>query len=412
MELEFKGACREVGRSAVLVDDRVMMDYGVKPGEPTLYPENGARPELVLVSHAHLDHSGAVPNLMDLMPEIYMTPLTFDLAAMLAKDTLLIAERRGEIAAFDSTDLSRFVERTQSTDIGVQVHSHGYKFQFFDAGHIPGAAAIYLEDRQGKSLFYTGDINTRDTRLVSGASEFPDADSLILESTYYGRDHPPRKEIESSFIDSVTETIDRGGNVLIPAFAIGRTQEIVMLLDAHGIPAYVDGLGIAAYKIMLKHPDVLRNPTHLKRAFSNATLVDGHKRDKVPLDSSVIVTTAGMLNGGPVLYYLNKLYDDPRSKLLITGYQVEGTNGRMALDNGFIENDDMVQHLSIKVEQYDFSAHSGDRELKDIVRSFCDRGTEHVFAIHGDDSAGFAEWIRNETGVDAHAPELKERFTV
>ncbi len=412
MELEFKGACREVGRSAVLVDDRIMMDYGIKPGEVTQYPVNGARPKAVLVSHAHLDHSGAVPNLMDIAPDVYMTPLTFDLAGMLARDTLRITERSGEIAAFDSTDLSRFVENTHRVEPGMKFHTHGYNAQFYDAGHIPGAAAIYLKDGNEKSLFYTGDINTLDTRLVSGATDFPDANTLIIESTYFGEDHPPRKEIEKAFIDSLMDTINVGGNVIVPAFAIGRTQEILMLLDAHGIKAYVDGLGVSAYKMMIKHPDALRNPAHLRRAFSNAIMVDGPKRDRVPLESTVIVTTAGMLNGGPVLYYLKKLYKDPKSKILITGYQVEGTNGRMALDNGIIDNDGVIQQLGIKVEQYDFSAHCGDRELKQIVRSFSDRGTEHVFTMHGEDTEGFAEWVRNETGLDAHAPQLGDRFTV
>jgi putative mRNA 3-end processing factor len=185
-----------------------------------------------------------------------------------------------------------------------------------------------------------------------------------------------------------------------------------MLLDAHGIKAHVDGLGVSAYKIMIKHPDTLRNPTHLRRAFANAIIVDGSKRDKVSLESTVIVTTAGMLSGGPVLYYLKKLYKDPKSKILLTGYQAEGTNGRMALENGMIENDGVIQQLGIKVEQYDFSAHCGDKELKGIVTDFCDRGTEHVFTMHGEDTEGFAEWIRNETGADAQAPQLGDHFTV
>ena len=412
MDLKFNGACREVGRSAVLIDEKIMMDYGMKPGEVFEYPVNGARPEVVLVSHAHLDHSGAVPSLMDLEPDIFMTAPTFDLAAMLARDTLKIAEIKGEAAAYDSMDLTRFMENTNLIDTGVKFKTHGYDVEFFDAGHIPGASGIHVEGKEGKSLFYTGDINTIDTRLVSGASEFPEADTLITESTYFNEDHVPRKEMESAFIDSLEDTLNLGGNVIIPAFAIGRTQEMLMLLDAHGISAHVDGMGVAAYKIMAKHPNYLRNPTHLKKAFDNARMVNGRKRDKIQLESSVIITTAGMLNGGPVMYYLKKLYKDAKSKIMITGYQVEGTNGRMALDTGVIENDGMLQHLKIKVEQYDFSAHCGDRELKTIVKEFCDNGTEDVFTMHGEDSEGFAQWINDEIGVNAHAPELGERIIV
>ncbi len=412
MELKFNGACREVGRSAVLIDEKIMMDYGMKPGEVFEYPVNGARPEVVLVSHAHLDHSGAVPSLMDLEPDIFMTAPTFDLVGMLARDTLKIAEIKGENPPYDSMDLTRFMENTKLIDNGVKFKTHGYNVEFFDAGHIPGASGIHVEGKDGKSLFYTGDINTIDTRLVSGASEFPDADTLIIESTYFNEDHTPRKEMESAFIDSLEDTLNIGGNVIIPAFAIGRTQEMLMLLDAHGISAHVDGMGVAAYKIMASHPQYLRNPTHLKKAFANARMVNGRKRDRIPLDSSVIITTAGMLNGGPVMHYLKKLYKDAKSKLMLTGYQVEGTNGRMAVDTGVIENDGVLQHLKIKVEQYDFSAHCGDRELKAIVNEFCDNGTENVFTMHGEDAESFAQWITEEIGVNAHAPELGERITV
>jgi putative mRNA 3-end processing factor len=412
MELEFKGACREVGRSAVLVDEKIMMDYGVSPGENIKYPVNGSRPQAILVSHAHIDHSGAVPNLMDLEPDVFMTPPTFDLSHMLAQDTLRIAEREGEMPSYDSIDLSKFAHNTKQVDTGVEFHTHGYDAEFFNAGHIPGASSIHLKDKDNKSLFYTGDINTANTRLVSGAVEFPDSDVLITESTYFGDEHPPRREVEQQFIDSVMDTLDVGGTVIVPAFAIGRTQEILMLLDAHGIRAYVDGMGVRAYKLMSKHPDYIRNPTHLKKAFDNSTAVKGRKRDSVRLESSVIVTTAGMLNGGPVLYYIGKKFKDPKSKIILTGYQVEGTNGRMAMDTGIIENDGVIQYLKPKIEQYDFSAHSGDKELKEMVKDFCDRGTEHVFTMHGDNCEGFADWITEEIGVKAFAPEIGERFSI
>ena len=185
-----------------------------------------------------------------------------------------------------------------------------------------------------------------------------------------------------------------------------------MLLDAHGIHPYVDGMGITAYKLMMQNPRYLRNPAHLERAFHNASIVKGPKRRRVPLDSSVIVTTAGMLNGGPVLYYLDILHKDPNSKIMITGYQVAGTNGRMAVDNGIIENEGTIQHLSPKIEQYDFSAHCGDKELKEIVKDFCNSGTEKVFTMHGENTELFAQWIENEIGVEAYAPAIGEEYSV
>ena len=288
----------------------------------------------------------------------------------------------------------------------------GYRICFYNAGHIPGASGIYLESESGGSLFYTGDFSLKETRLVPGAAEFPEADVLILESTYFGEDHIPRKETEERFIESILDTMDRGGTALIPAFAIGRTQEILMLLDAHGIRAYVDGMGRDVYKILKKYPEYLRSPELLDRAFGCAVSVIDHQRDLVLKKPSVIVTTAGMLNGGPVLFYLSRLYKDLNSKVLLTGYQVEGTNGRLALEYGFVETRGDVLSLKPRVEQYDFSAHSGDSELKKVVKDFCNKGTERVFVMHGDKTEVFAQWISEEIGVDAYAPANGESFTL
>jgi putative mRNA 3-end processing factor len=411
VKLGFKGGCREVGRSALLVNDEILVDYGMKPGEVPLYPVDDVHPKAVLISHGHLDHCGAVPNLMDMKPEIFMTPPTADLAHVLAKDTLKIAEREGTPVAFDEREIQQMVLNTKTFDTGVEFHTHGYKAQFYNAGHIPGSSAIYLE-KDGKSIVYTGDICTQETRLVPSADELPEADALIIESTYFGEDHPTRKETEREFIDSLRDTIDLGGNVIIPAFAIGRTQEILMVLSDNGIPAYVDGMGVSIYKLLMNHPEYLKNPEKLKHAFDNATIVKGRKRENIPLNGTVIVTTAGMLNGGPVLHYINRLYKDPKSKIMLTGYQVEGTNGRMALDTGNIDNDGVLQNIRMKIEQYDYSAHSGDKELKAMVNDFCDKGGEKVFTMHGENTEQFAEWVRDEIGVEGYAPANGEEITI
>jgi len=410
VKLGFKGGCREVGRSALLVNDEILVDYGMKPGEEPLYPVDYVSPKAVLISHGHLDHCGAVPNLMDMQPEIFMTPPTADLAQVLAKDTLKIAEREGTPIAFDEREIQQMVLNTKTIDTGVEFHTHGYTAQFYNAGHIPGSSAIYLE-KDGKSIVYTGDISTQETRLVPSADELPEADALITESTYFGEDHPTRKETEKEFIDSLRDTIDLGGNVIIPAFAIGRTQEVLMALSDNGIPAYVDGMGVRIYKLLMNHPEYLKDPEKLKRAFDNATIVKGRKRENIPLNGTVIVTTAGMLNGGPVLHYINRLYKD-KSKIMLTGYQVEGTNGRMALDTGNIDNDGILQNLRMKIEQYDFSAHSGDKELKAMVNDFCDKGGEKVFTMHGENTEQFAQWVTDEIGVEGHAPANGEDITI
>jgi putative mRNA 3-end processing factor len=408
MRIDFKGGCREVGRSAILVNEEILIDYGIKPGDRPDYPVDGIFPKSIFVSHGHLDHCGAVPNLMDLSPEVYMTHMTSRFTEILGRDTLKISERRGLPEPYDEGDLQKLSQITRRKHFGEEVRTNDYLARIYSAGHIPGASSIYLEDNKGESLLYTGDISTSDSRLVSKADTLPDVDVLITESTYFGEDHPPRKETEKAFIESVIDTIDIGGTVIIPAFAIGRTQAIMMLLHSEKIPCFVDGMGVAMTDEMLNHPEYLKDPIKLEKAFGFATTVKGNKRNKIPLEGSVIVTTAGMLNGGPVLYYLDKKADDPKTKVMLTGYQVEGTNGRLALDSGFLEINDRIQHLRCKLEQYDFSAHCGDKELKELVRDFCDRGTETVYTMHGDDAEGFAQWIMDEIGVEAYAPATGE----
>ena len=334
----------------MLVNGEVLLDYGIKAGDPSEYPLNGMEPKTVLVSHGHLDHCGAVPNLVYQDPEVYMTPPTAEFTSLLGRDTLKLAETTlSGVAPFDPEDLQKLNRVTRRKDYGETFKTNGYRVCFYNAGHIPGASGIRLESESGESLFYTGDFSLKETRLVPGAAEFPEADTLLLESTYFGEDHVPRKETEERFIESVLETLENGGTALIPAFAIGRTQEILMLLDAHGIRSYVDGMGRDVYKILQKYPEYLRNPELLDRAFGRATSVKNKKRDSVLKEPSVVVTTAGMLNGGPILYYLSKLYKDPKSKILLTGYQVEGTNGRMALEHRVIETREDVLTLKLKI---------------------------------------------------------------
>jgi putative mRNA 3-end processing factor len=396
----------------LLVNEEILLDYGIKAGKIPEYPLNSMEPKVVLVSHGHLDHCGAVPNLMYQNPEVYMTPPTAEFTGLLGEDTLKLSETTlSGVSPFDPDDLQKLCRVTRKKDYGETFKTNGYKVCFYNAGHIPGASGIYLESESGESLFYTGDFNLKETRLVPGAAELPEADTLVLESTYFGEEHLPREETEKKFIESVLDTLERGGTALIPAFAIGRTQEILMLLDAYGIRAYVDGMGLDVYKILRKYPEYIRNPDLLERAFKRAVPIKDQQRDSVFKEPSVVVTTAGMLNGGPALYYISRLYKDSRSKILLTGYQVEGTNGQLALAHRVIEIKGDVLTLKPKVEQYDFSAHSGNSELKKFVKDFCRKGTERVFVMHGDKTEAFAKWISEEVGVDAYAPANGESFT-
>jgi putative mRNA 3-end processing factor len=379
------------------VDD-VLLDYGMKPDRPPKFPMN-TNPKAVILSHAHIDHSGVIPNLMSGGPDVFMTPATRDLTYLLVKDTIKIGK-----VPFKKEDLVRLMNTATSVSYKERFTASNYEGQLYDAGHIPGSASVHLEGE--KSLFYTGDINTVDTKLLKKADyhNYPDVDALIIESTYYGRKHTDREELEENFINSTLETLDRGGVALIPCFSVGRTQEIVMILHEHGLSPYVDGMGLDALEVMERYPSFLNDEMELLRAFNNASTIDPKRRSEVIRDSSIIVTTAGMLNGGPALYYISKLYDDPKSKILLTGYQVEGTNGSNALENNYVNANGRRLNLKMGVELYDFSAHADDDGLKFIASNFCDRGVQTVFMVHGDNTDGFAAWLRDNHKCNAISP--------
>ena len=403
--IKFLGGCGEVGRSAVAVDS-VVLDYGIKPSSPPEFPLEYT-PKAILVSHAHLDHVGFAPNLMYYDPKVYLTPPSVDLARVLLSDSLNVMHP----PPFSKKELRQFESNCYEIGYNEPVEVAGFEVEFFNAGHVPGSAIVHL--RNDISVLYSGDIKLEETRLLEKAdTSFPESDILIIESTYYGVEHPNRKELEKKFVESVVETVERGGHAIIPAFAVGRTQEVLMILESYGITPYVDGLGKEVFKLLERHPDYIKDPKALRRAFKNAEWVEWKKREDVLREPAVIVTTAGMLNGGPAIFYISRVYNDPNSRLLITGYQVEGTNGDMALKHRMINLGTRVVKLKMEVEQYDFSAHADDKQLKDFVKIAVDKGVEVVFTMHGEKCEEFASWIREEIGVEAFAPKNGEIYVV
>lgn len=397
-----------MGRSAILINEELLLDYGIKPTDPPTYPLNGLRPKALIISHGHLDHCGLAPNLMDLEPEIYCTTLTVRLSALLARDTLKIAENKGHVIPYYIDEIQDFERKARAIEYTQEFETSGYSACLYDAGHIPGSSSVYIE-KDNQSLFYTGDINTLQTELQSGAdTRLPESDILMIESTYFGKNHTLRKILEERFIESIRETIDIGGKAVIPAFSIGRTQEMMLILKKHGLRAYVDGMGADVFDIIKRKPQCVRDMNKLEKAFAG-NIVKPKEREAIIKEPCIIVTSAGMLNGGPVLYYIREMHDDPKSKLHLTGYQAEDTNGRRALESGYIEDGRDTLRLNCRLEQYDFSAHCGDKELKEVVKRFTDNGTETVITVHGENTQGFAEWIEEELGVEAKAPMIGER---
>jgi putative mRNA 3-end processing factor len=412
MEIQFLGGAREVGRSAILVDDALLLDYGTLTGEPPQYPVGRPEPDAVVVSHGHLDHVGQVPALLrgERRPPIHWTPPTAELARVLARDTLKL---RGYDCTFTETHVQRLGEvgRRHGYDEPFVVEAGGtdYEITFFDAGHIPGSAHVLVDDGDTR-LLYTADFHTDDTRLLSGSTARPDADAVICESTYSDVTHEDRARVEERFVETVRTTRYEGGTALIPAFAIGRTQEVLTVFEDTEIRPYLDGMGQRVTDIVRRYPEFVRDPDALRRAKSGARYVTGKdgQRERIAADNEAVVTTSGMVSGGPVMRYLPMLRSDPTNRVCLTGYQVEGTNGRLLLERGRCELDGGVVPVAARVELFDFSAHAD----RDGLRSFLDdyRGAR-VLVNHGDRCPAFAAELRADD-YDAAAPAVGERVTV
>ncbi len=410
MDVRFLGGAREVGRSAVLVNDSLLLDFGLLTAEPPLFPVETPSPEAVVVSHGHLDHVGSVPALLSGRdrPPIHWTPPTRDLATTLGRDTLKL--HGGTYACpFTENDLKRVTEVSETHGYGEPFEAAGHEVTFYTAGHIPGSAHVLVDDGETR-LLYAGDFHTDDQRLVSGTAARPDADAVICESTYADVTHEDRGTLEARFAERVRTTLWEGGTVVVPAFAIGRTQELLLVCEAYDIPCYVDGMGQEVTDALLRYPEFLRDADALRRAKSHARYVTGRdgQRRRIAEQPAAIVTTSGMLSGGPAMTYVPAVAGDPTNRITLTGYQVAGTPGRDLVETGSARLDGRHVTASARVEQYDFSAHADREGLRSFLAPY--EGTP-VLVVHGDRCDGFAAELRAD-GHDATAPALGEEVTV
>ncbi|WP_225333102.1 MBL fold metallo-hydrolase [Halomicrobium urmianum] len=426
MDIRFLGGAGEVGRSAILVNDRLLLDYGMKSGNPPQFPGD-ADPDAVVVSHGHLDHVGAVPSLLsgDARPSIHWTPPTYELTLTLARDTLKLhgvsasgarggSKRRRRFGGtmrcpFTETDVQRVTQVSKTHGYRETFEAAGHEVTFFDAGHIPGSAHVLVDDGETR-LFYTGDFHTADQQLVSKTTARPDADAVICESTYSDVEHDDRSAVEEQFVESVERTLWEGGTVVITAFAIGRTQEMMLICEEYDIPCYVDGMGKQVTEMLQQYPEFVRDADAFRRAKSHARFVTGRdgQRRRIAEQNTAVITTSGMLSGGPAMTYIPAVRANPTNKIALTGYQVEGTPGRRLLDTGRAEIDGRVMPVSAGVEWYDFSAHADRDGLLDLLSEY---GDSRVLVNHGDRCAAFAGELADE-GYEASAPEPGDEVVV
>jgi putative mRNA 3-end processing factor len=410
MDIRFLGGAREVGRSAILVNDRLLLDYGMKTGTPPQFPVGRPDPDAVVVSHGHLDHVGVVPSLLsgDRRPPIHWTPPTRELALTLARDTLKLHGGTYD-CPFTEEEVRRVTQVSEPHGYRESFEAAGHEVTLFDAGHIPGSAHVLVDDGETR-LLYTADFHTADQRLVSGTTARPEADVVVCESTYSDVDHEDRSAIEGRFVERVRTTLWNGGTVVVPAFAIGRTQELLLVCEANDLDCYVDGMGKEVTRMLREHPGFVRDADALGRAAANARFVTGRdgQRRRIADQNTVIVTTSGMLSGGPAMTYVPAVRSNPTNTIALTGYQVEGTPGRDLLERGRAEIDGRVMPVGAGVEWYDFSAHADRDGLLSLLDDYLEC---RVLVDHGDRCEAFADELAAE-GFDAAAPRLDETVVV
>jgi len=403
------GGCREVGRNAFLIDgkEKILLDYGLKveTGEAPLPVEKA---DALLIAHPHLDHCGSAPALFrkkNTLP-VYSTSVAFDLIHMLLLDSMKVARLKNRAAVFDKNELERMKENEFRLTYGQSFETKRSMIEILDAGHVPGSMMCIVET-EGKRILYTSDFNLSPSRLLNGAdiNQIKDIDVAIMESTYSNRDHPERAQTERDFYKTVKDTIDNDGIALIPAFAVGRAAEVLMVLSAFKskFPIYMDGMAKQATSITLRYPELLRNAGELEKAINGCSLISSdQEREKALKKPCAIITTGGCIDGGPAVYYLKRLWNREDCSLIFTGFQIPKTAGRYLLDTGRYVTEDVDLKMKMGIKHFDFSAHCGRSQLFEFVKKI---RPKKVVCIHGENCERFATELNGRfEGIEAVAP--------
>jgi metallo-beta-lactamase family protein len=431
MEITFAGAAREVTGSCHIVHvngKHILLDCGLFQGrrhethaKNLRLPIDVAQIDAIVLSHAHIDHAGRIPLLVreGYRGTVWCTAATRDLAAVMLADSAHIQEKDAEFLARHRKDsvapLYGMVDATRAADLmaGVPYNkpfevASGVRVTFVDAGHILGSASVVLdaeEQGQRRRLVFSGDIGRKGLPIIRDPVPPDGADVVIMESTYGDRDHAPYASARQALARIVTETAARGGRILIPAFAVGRVQEIVYDLhslalagEIPAIPIYIDSpLAIDATAIFETHPESFdRTEDFIQRVqtlfrFQQATYTRRAEESKA-LNSAVgpmvIIAPSGMAEAGRIVHHLKLGAPNPRNTILIVGFQAEHTLGRRIVERQpmlKIHGEDIPLRAQVEVLN-GYSAHADRAELTawlDAVRS-TSRALRDVYLVHGE----------------------------
>ena len=422
MEIKVLGAAGEVGRSAFQVNcdgTNFLLDYGVMfghpKGSPPTYPLHVKPRDIdsVIITHAHLDHSGCVPSLfVSGNCNAYATQPTLELSQLLIEDMLKIEKNSH---SFGTPEVNNMMGKAKEIRFREKVSRGNASFELRSSGHVLGGSTVLLES-SGKKLFYTGDINLRGSRMLPAADlDIGDIDLLITESTYSQANQMPRLEAEQGLIEFANEVMDRKGTLFIPSFSVERSQEIACVLKNANFKHRVimDGMALKVNEIILRHPEYLKEPEIFKDAIKRVVAINDHKERKRALsEPCVVISPAGMLVGGNAVYYLQQLAFDERNGIALVSYQGEGTPGKKLLETGKISSRGKDLNVVAEVKQFQFSGHADRDSLFEMIKNV--KGNPKILTVHGDNESctKFAEEIHEKFGFDAHAPMLDETISI
>ena len=449
------GCCREVGRASFILstpETRVLIDCGDKPGAdgevpylqvPEALGAGANTIDAVVLTHAHLDHSALMPLLFKYGYDgpIYCTEPTRDLMGLLTLDYLDVAAKEGRAPPYESEMVREAIKHTIPLEYGdVTDVAPDVKLTFHNAGHILGSAVSHFHIGDGLyNVAFSGDIHYDDTRLFNGAvNEFPRVETLVLESTYGGRNdyQTDQEDSERKLVEVINETYEEGGKVVIPAFAVGRSQELMLVLEEAmrsgkipEMPVHLDGMIWEATAIHTTYPEYLRDDLRdrifhddenpfLAPQFNHIDGGEEERQDVADGDQCIILSTSGMVTGGPIMSWLEHLGPDPDSRMVFVGYQAQGTLGRR-IQNGWDEipmngrrGRSNTLTLKLDVETVDgFSGHADRQGLENFVRTMNPR-PEKVLCVHGDESSvqDLSSALYHEFNMRTFAPKNLETF--
>ena len=463
MKITFVGATRIVTGSCFHIQTKeanLLIDCGLFQGtreneqrnsEP--FPFEPSEIDCLLLTHAHLDHSGLIPKLVKegFRGKILATKATVDLCKVMLLDSAHIHERESiwtnkkRMRAgkppiqplYTVDDAENSFQYLQGFDYRETVDlEKGVKVRFQDAGHILGSASLELwvrEDGKEKKLVFSGDIGQKGLPIVKDPAIIEEGDYVFTESTYGNRKHKNSEETIKEFLKAISESLERGGNVIIPAFAVGRTQNILSILKQlskegklNNLKVFLDSpMAIRATSITLNHPECFDEETlelvkEGKLSGSGLSLTftekveESREINKIK-SGAIIISASGMCNAGRIRHHLKHNLWRPECSVVFVGYQARGTLGRIIIDGAKVVRL-FGEEIAVKAKIYTiggFSAHADQDGLIDWLSNFKNK-PERIFVMHGEEETAlsFADTIKKQLNVDAYVPYSMEEITI